>query len=84
MHEPVRTTPFLTKFEYAKLVGMIVLQLSMNKEVKSDANLMEIARSIVLSQKAPIVIRRYMPDGSYEDCSLQKLKLDPLLVMSHV
>ena len=39
---------------------------------------MQLARVEVLHQRVPLLIRRYLPDGSHEDCSLSALRVDYL------
>jgi DNA-directed RNA polymerase I, II, and III subunit RPABC2 len=74
---PLRTTPFLTKFEFARIVGLLALQASTSKCASTQGmSPMDAARRAVLEQRAPVVVRRYLPDGSHEDCALQTLRMD--------
>ena len=79
MPEVMKTSNFLTKFEFCRVVGMRALELSMKKDgQESHLNLHEVARDEVLNGKVNMVIRRYLPDGNFEDRQLVDLKLDPM------
>tara|TARA_Y100001958_G_scaffold148985_1_gene131225 strand:- start:55 stop:348 length:294 start_codon:yes stop_codon:yes gene_type:complete len=71
---PVETTPYLTKYECARLIGLRVLQL--HEEGDGVADPWSTARRELREHKNPAIIRRYLSDGSYEDVSASKLKLD--------
>jgi DNA-directed RNA polymerase I, II, and III subunit RPABC2 len=77
---PVRTSPFLSKFEYARVVGAVALQISTTTDTVYPPGMsaMQLAREEVLQQRVPLLIRRYLPDGSHEDCSLSALRVDYL------
>ncbi|XP_048971267.1 DNA-directed RNA polymerases I, II, and III subunit RPABC2 isoform X3 [Canis lupus baileyi] len=47
------TTPYMTKYERARVLGTRALQIA--------------------ARKIPIIIRRYLPDGSYEDWGVDEL-----------
>ena len=71
------TTPFLTKYERARVLGTRALQISMNAPVMVDiageTDPLKIAEKELREKKIPIVIRRYLPDGSHEDWPLREL-----------
>eukprot|EP00879_Flechtneria_rotunda_P011877 GHRR01012406.1.p1 GENE.GHRR01012406.1~~GHRR01012406.1.p1 ORF type:complete len:142 (+),score=44.75 GHRR01012406.1:291-716(+) len=71
------TTRYLTKFERARVLGTRALQISMNApvmvDVGDDTDPLEIAMKELRERKIPFTIRRYLPDGSYEDWSLKEL-----------
>lgn len=71
------TTRYLTKYERARVLGTRALQISMNAPVMVDAgdetDPLEIAMKELREKKIPFTIRRYLPDGSYEDWSLKEL-----------
>jgi DNA-directed RNA polymerase I, II, and III subunit RPABC2 len=77
LEENYTTTPFLTKFERARILGTRALQISknapllVNPEGETDPDL--IAEKELRERKIPYVIRRYLPDGSYEDWKVDKL-----------
>lgn len=70
------TTRFLTKYERARVLGTRALQISMNAPVMVDiggeTDPLQIARKELLEKKIPMIIRRYLPDGSYEDWNLDE------------
>lgn len=75
-HERI-TTPFMTKYERARILGTRALQLSMNApvmvELEGLTDPLEIAKRELKAGKIPMIIRRYLPDGSYEDWSIDEL-----------
>eukprot|EP00887_Chlorella_sp_A99_P003577 scaffold7.g3577.t1 len=74
---PRITTRYLTKYEKARVLGTRALQISMNAPVMVDVGTetdpLEIAYKELREKKIPFTIRRYLPDGSYEDWSLDEL-----------
>ena len=74
------TTPFLTKYEKARVIGARALQISKNAPILVNVNPGEsdpilIAEKELRESKIPFIIRRFLPDGSYEDWSVSELKL---------
>ncbi|KAL7673806.1 hypothetical protein ACOME3_000086 [Neoechinorhynchus agilis] len=61
----------LTKYERARLLGARALQISMSCPIMIDldgeTSPLEIAKRELKERKLPMIVRRYMPDGSYED-----------------
>ena len=74
---PLHTTPFLTKYECARLLSLRVLQLqSMDHPLQDeDPSLMRQAAKEILDGKNPCVIRRRLPGGRVEDCPVRKLRV---------
>ena len=74
------TTKFLTKYEKARVLGTRALQISMNAPVMVDldgeTDPLKIALKELRERKIPIVIRRYLPDGSHEDWGIEELIVD--------
>lgn len=74
------TTRYLTKYERARILGTRALQLSMNAppmvELEGETDPLQIAMKELRERKIPLVIRRFLPDNSYEDWSLDELILD--------
>lgn len=74
------TTRYLTKYERARVLGTRALQISMNAPVMVDlegeTDPLKIAQKELRERKIPIVIRRYLPDGSYEDWGIDELIVD--------
>ena len=71
------TTPYMTKYERARVLGTRALQISMNAPVlvqlDGETDPLEIAGKELRERRIPFVVRRYMPDGSYEDWSIEEL-----------
>lgn len=71
------TTRYLTKYEKARVLGTRALQISMNAPVMVDldgeTDPLRIAEKELRERKIPIIIRRYLPDGSHEDWSVDEL-----------
>jgi DNA-directed RNA polymerases I, II, and III subunit RPABC2 len=74
------TTRYLTKYERARVLGTRALQISMNAPVMVDldgeTDPLKIAEKELRERKIPIIIRRYLPDGSFEDWSVDELIVD--------
>jgi DNA-directed RNA polymerase I, II, and III subunit RPABC2 len=77
-----QTTPYLTKYEKARVIGARALQISKNSpilistEIRGDeTDPIKIAEMELREGKIPFIIRRYLPDGSYEDWPVRELKL---------
>ena len=86
------TTPYLTKYERARVLGTRALQIryvrailsrnahalrSMNAPVlvplEGETDALQIAIKELSQKKIPLIIRRYLPDGSFEDWSIKDL-----------
>ncbi|CAH7689632.1 DNA-directed RNA polymerase II subunit F [Phakopsora pachyrhizi] len=74
------TTPYMTKYERARILGTRALQISMNAPVlvplEGESDPLEIAMKELSQRKIPLIVRRYLPDGSYEDWSVSELIAD--------
>ncbi|KAF1823709.1 RNA polymerase Rpb6 [Dissoconium aciculare CBS 342.82] len=71
------TTPYMTKYERARVLGTRALQISMGApvlvDVESETDPLQIALKELREKKIPLVIRRYLPDGFYEDWTCEEL-----------
>ncbi|KAI6646621.1 DNA-directed RNA polymerases I, II, and III subunit RPABC2 [Oopsacas minuta] len=71
------TTPFMTKYERARVLGTRALQISMGAPVMVDldgeTDPLKIATMELNEKKIPMLIRRYLPDGSHEDWKIDEL-----------
>ncbi|WRT69775.1 uncharacterized protein IL334_006766 [Kwoniella shivajii] len=71
------TTPYMTKYERARVLGTRALQISMNAPVlvpvEGETDPLEIALKELAAKKVPLVIRRYLPDNSFEDWKVEEL-----------
>lgn len=74
------TTPYMTKYERARILGTRALQISMNApalvDIEGETDPLQIAMKELSQQKIPLVIRRYLPDASYEDWGCDELIVD--------
>nr|CAG4649036.1 EOG090X0MJU [Polyphemus pediculus] len=71
------TTKYMTKYERARVLGTRALQIAMCApvmvELEGETDPLQIAMKELKQRKIPIVIRRYLPDGSYEDWGIDEL-----------
>ena len=74
------TTPFLTRYERARVLGTRALQISMNAPIlvplEGEMDPLQIALKELQRKVIPIIIRRHLPDGSHEDWPLSELHVD--------
>ncbi len=66
-----KTLPIMTKYEKAKLIGQRAVQIAKGmpalvstKGLDSD---IKIAERELKEKKTPMIVRRFLPDGTYED-----------------
>ena len=72
------TTHFLTKYEKARVLGTRALQISKNaplmiSQEHEENDPYKLAERELAERKIPFIIRRFLPDGSYEDWKLSEL-----------
>ncbi|KAH7328603.1 RNA polymerase Rpb6 [Stachybotrys elegans] len=71
------TTPYMTKYERARILGTRALQISMNAPVlvdlEGETDPLQIAIKELREKKIPLIVRRYLPDGHYEDWTCEEL-----------
>lgn len=74
------TTPFLTKYERARVLGARALQISLGApvlvDVEGESDPLIIAAKELRAKKIPLKIRRHLPNGAYEDWSVNELISD--------
>jgi len=74
------TLPYLTKYEKARILGARALQISMGApiliDLEGETDSLEIAFKELRKRVIPIVIRRYLPCGRYEDWELNELVVE--------
>jgi DNA-directed RNA polymerases I, II, and III subunit RPABC2 len=74
------TTPYMTKYERARILGTRALQISMNAPVlvqlDGETDPLEIAGKELREKRIPFTVRRYLPDGSFEDWSVDELIIE--------
>lgn len=71
------TTKYMTKYERARVLGTRALQIAMCApimvELEGETDPLLIALKELKQRKIPIIIRRYLPDRSYEDWGIDEL-----------
>mmetsp|Transcript_23823 Transcript_23823/g.33366 ORF Transcript_23823/g.33366 Transcript_23823/m.33366 type:complete len:283 (+) Transcript_23823:85-933(+) len=76
------TTRYLTKYERARVLGTRALQISLGApvlvDIQGETDPLQIATRELKEKKIPIIIRRYLPSGMYEDWSID----DPELIVT--
>eukprot|EP00668_Euglena_longa_P011346 GGOE01013742.1.p1 GENE.GGOE01013742.1~~GGOE01013742.1.p1 ORF type:complete len:179 (+),score=15.03 GGOE01013742.1:74-538(+) len=74
------TTPFLTKYERARVLGTRALQISMGAPIlvplAGETDPLQIAQKELSLGKIPFIIRRHLPCGDFEDWSVNELRND--------
>mmetsp|Transcript_24574 Transcript_24574/g.40444 ORF Transcript_24574/g.40444 Transcript_24574/m.40444 type:complete len:144 (-) Transcript_24574:534-965(-) len=74
------TTKYMTKYERARILGTRALQISMNAPVmvqlEGETDPLIIAMKELREKKIPIIIRRYLPDNSFEDWSIDEMIIE--------
>ncbi len=68
----------ITKYEYARIIGARAMMLSMGAPpfvTGNFKNAFQIAEAEVKAKAIPILIRRTLPDGQYQDIPLKYLKI---------
>ncbi|PRP77626.1 hypothetical protein PROFUN_00487 [Planoprotostelium fungivorum] len=77
-----KTSRYMTKYERARVLGTRALQISMNApvmvELQGETDPLQIAIKELREKKIPLIIRRYLPDDSYEDWSVSELEVSLL------
>lgn len=70
----------MTKYEKARVLGTRALQISMNAppmvQLEGEDDPLQIAMKELRSKKIPLIIRRFLPDGSWEDWRVDELLVD--------
>ena len=72
------SSPFMTKYEKARVLGTRALQISKNAPLMiiplpGETDPYKLAERELAERKIPFIIRRYLPDGAYEDWKLSEL-----------
>ena len=75
------TTQYITKYEKARVLGARALQISRKAPGMVDLkpgqmDPLEIAEKELLAKKIPFIIRRYLPNNTYEDWRVDELIFD--------
>lgn len=71
------TSPIMTKFERAKILGIRAQQISMSApimvEYGDETDPVEIAKKELKEKKTPLIILRRLPDNTYEKWPVKDL-----------
>eukprot|EP00919_Chromeraceae_sp_WS-2016_P035849 GHVR01085027.1.p1 GENE.GHVR01085027.1~~GHVR01085027.1.p1 ORF type:complete len:126 (+),score=29.86 GHVR01085027.1:450-827(+) len=74
------TSPYMTKYEKARIIGTRALQISMNAPVTVELGGLTdpilIAEKELYELQLPFIIRRYLPNGAFEDWPLAELIIE--------
>lgn len=74
-----KSLPILTKYEKAKIIGTRAAQISSGSPIFVDvsglSNPLEMAEKELKEGKTPLIIRRKMPDGTFETFKVSDLKI---------
>uniref|UniRef100_A0A069DVX3 DNA-directed RNA polymerases I, II, and III subunit RPABC2 n=1 Tax=Panstrongylus megistus TaxID=65343 RepID=A0A069DVX3_9HEMI len=73
------TSRYMTKYERARVLGTRALQIAMCApvmvELAGETDPLQIAMKELKQRKIPIIIRRYLPDNSFEDWGIDELTI---------
>lgn len=71
------TSPIMTKFERAKILGVRAQQISMSApimvEYGDETDPLEIAKKELREKKTPLIVLRRLPDNTYEKWPIKDL-----------
>jgi DNA-directed RNA polymerase I, II, and III subunit RPABC2 len=67
----------MTKYERTRILGTRALQISLNApvlvELNGESDPLQIAMKELREKKLPLMVRRYLPNGSFEDWTVSEL-----------
>jgi DNA-directed RNA polymerase I, II, and III subunit RPABC2 len=75
------SSKYMTKYERARVLGTRAMQISRNAPIMVELEPHEtdplvIAEKELREKKIPFIVRRYLPDGSYEDWPVADLIIE--------
>jgi DNA-directed RNA polymerase I, II, and III subunit RPABC2 len=74
------TAPYMTKYERTRILGTRAQQISRNAplmlEPGNETDPLALAERELREKKIPFIVRRYLPDGSYEDWPVDELIME--------
>ena len=72
-----RTSPEITKYEKTKAISIRAQQIAMGSpstvEIGDLRTAVAIAEKEYEENKIPLIVRRYLPDGTYEDWKISEM-----------
>jgi len=70
----------MTKYERARILGARALQISKNAPLmvdpQNESDPYRLAEMELSQKLIPFIVRRYLPDGAYEDWKVKELYFD--------
>jgi DNA-directed RNA polymerase I, II, and III subunit RPABC2 len=77
--KPIKTSPYLTKYEKARILGTRAMQIAMGAPVRNDQgnekDPLILAEEELARKDTPLIIRRPLPNGEYEDVAIRNLEI---------
>lgn len=77
LHAYLKGIYLFIRYERARVLGTRALQIAMCApvmvELEGETDPLQIAMKELKKRKIPIIIRRYLPDNSYEDWGIDEL-----------
>jgi DNA-directed RNA polymerase I, II, and III subunit RPABC2 len=74
---PKRSSIYMSKYEKTRILGLRALQISQGSPImidyKNETDPLRIAQMELREGKIPMIIRRVLPDGIFEDWSVHEL-----------
>ena len=78
VNKPKKTLPFMTKYEEARVIGVRIEQLSRgakpNISTKGLHSIREIAEEELKQRKTPFIIRRPLPNNTFEYWKIEEFE----------
>ena len=80
--KPIKTSEYLSKYEKAKVLGIRAMQIAQGAPFPSNlthekqlTDPLDIAEKELLAKSSPLIIRRILPNGEFEDVAVSELKI---------
>ena len=70
---PTKTSVYMSKYEFTKLVGFRAMQLA--NDIHQESSPHRQAEDDIIDGKLSWIIRRHLPSGNHEDCDVRALKI---------
>lgn len=71
------TSPYLTKFEKARVISARAAQINQGAkvmvEITTEVDALQVAKKEFEQKRLPMRVRRYLPDGTFEEWALNEL-----------
>ena len=75
-----KSSVYMSKYEKTRILGLRALQISKGSPImvdyKNETDPLRIAQMELRQGKIPMIIRRVLPDNSFEDWSVDELIID--------